>query len=374
MSGWRYIATRLTGDGTEEVVYPEVPLNDAEITEDLSGPGGISGTISPEVMALKTPDGRHIFEPWATAIYAEKDGQIRGGGIIGEPEEDGQTLILDGIGLSGYPKDIPYTQVYSGVDKDPLDIVRLIWDHVQAQPGGNIGMVVDQTTSKRRIGTPAKDVEFETSSGDLVAFESGPYKLNPAQTLDLGKEIDDLAVYTPFEYLTDHAWNAEGTAITHRLRLGVPRLGRRLHELTFIVGENIFMLPAIQYSSEDYASEVLVLGAGEGLDAIRGTASRQTTRLRRVAVVQDKSIRSKAAANKRAEVEVNARMGLADLGESIVVENHPHAPLGTFRPGDEILIQTSNRGWAQGQAIWSRIISVSIDPEADTAQISVVRS
>ena len=82
MGNWRYIASRLNGDGTETFLSYDVPLSGGQTTTALSGPGGINGTITPEIAALQDEYGRPILEPWSTAIYAEVDGQIRGGAIL----------------------------------------------------------------------------------------------------------------------------------------------------------------------------------------------------------------------------------------------------------------------------------------------------
>ena len=53
MSEWRYIASRLNGDGTETFLDFNLPLNDVSVQSSLSGHGGLDAKISPEVVALK---------------------------------------------------------------------------------------------------------------------------------------------------------------------------------------------------------------------------------------------------------------------------------------------------------------------------------
>ena len=368
--GWRYIASRLHGDGTETFLDWNLPLSGVGLTNTLSGPDAITTSINPEVAALKV-GGSPLIQPWSTAIYAEIDGQIRCGAIVADMIADGPNLTLTCIGFPGYAIDMPYTSEYSRAQIDPLDVVRHIWTHIQSASNGNIGLQVDPLLTGLKIGTVAENVDFTTSNGENVSFTAGPVKLMWYQTDNLGAEIDKLAKETPFEYREAHVWNADET-IDHRLRLGYPRIGRRRHDLRFVVGENIQIVPAVDFGV-DYASEVLTLGAGEGRSMIRGTSGRPDSRLRRVAVVPDKSLRTTTAANILAAQEVLRRSGLADVTE-VIIRDHSHAPLGSFDVGDEILVQLGS-GWADDLALWCRVISMTIAPESlGVARLSLLRT
>lgn len=360
---WRYIATRLNGDGTETVLDYDVPLSRVKITDQLSGPGGIIGVIPFEVAHLRGPDGHPLFLPWSTAIYAEFGGIIRAGGILVEMEEQGSALGLDCIGFSGYPNEMPYTDYETWTGADPLTIVRHIWSNLQGKPRGNIGVEVDgKTSTPRRVGTPK--VENDSNSG--------PYTLAWYETTDLGREIDELARETPFDYRMVHGWVDETeTDIYHRLQFGYPSIGRRRHDLRFVVGENVAALPDVEWDGGNFASEVMVLGAGEGRDMIRGVDKRSHTRIRRAAVVTDKMQRSKSRADAVAREELAARMGDADITE-LVVFDHPHAQLGSIQLGDEILVQTAE-GWSDEFALWVRVLQIEFDPEKDQSVLTITR-
>ncbi len=361
MAGWRYLAARLNGDGTETFLDTEVPIAGVELREDLSGPGGITGTISPEIARLQY-QGDPVFVPWSTAIYAEKDGLIRGGGILVDMDDSTPDLSLDCMGFSGYPSGIPYTSEIVQVQVDPLDMARHIWEHLQSQKGGNLGMVVDATTSPIRIG--------DGPDAEVFGQNMGPYRLAWFQDHDLGSEFDRLAADTPFEYRVQHAW--AGDTVSHRLVLGYPTIGRRRSDLRFVVGENITLIPTIEYDGSEYASEAIVLGSGEGRTMVRGVHSGNPGRLRRPVIVTDKNLRSKKDADARAGRELALRMGSADISE-ISVRDHEHARYGSYQVGDEILIETTD-GWSDSLALWCRILSTKFNPEANTAVLTVVRS
>jgi len=367
---WRYLAYRMNGDGTETLLSNDVPLQGVSLRDDLSGPGGINGRVAPEIARLKTPGGDPVFLPWSTAIYAEKDGNIRAGAILVDLLENGPTLDLDTVGLTGYLGGQPYGGNGSWVQVDPLTMARHLWDHQQARPAGNLGLTYDTTTSPVRVGTKAESTKFTTGNGEEVSFQTGPYTLQWWKDHDMGKAFDDLATETPFDYLVTHAW--DGERIKHHLRLGYPTLGRRRHDLRFVLGENIFEHPPIRYDGDAYASDVVVLGAGEGRKMIRGGDSRTTGRLHRAAVVIDKTLRNKKSADTIAAHELASRIGDEDL-DTLTVQEHPNAALGTFSPGDEILVQ-SPAGWSKEIYLWVRILSIVTEPEKNQATLSVART
>ena len=373
MAEWRYIARRLNGDGTSTLIHPDLPLSGVTLTKVLSGPDGHTSRISPAFRSLLGDDGQPLLQRHSTAIFAEQDNSIRHGCILTSTSRVGSELSLTGVGFSGYPKNKPYQGDTFFVETDPLDIVRHIWTHLQGRPRGNIGMQVGATKVGRLIGTKLTQAEFDTTAGP-VSFESGPYKLNWFETDDLGGNIDTLATEQDFDYVESHSWNAAGTDVDHFLRFGVPRIGRRRDDLRFVVGENVVVPPSEEFAEESYASEVVVRGAGEGRTMIRGYAARtEETRLARPVVIEDKSIKSVTAANKRAQAELAMRTGAPEITEIAVIDKRGHAPIGSWAEGDDI--ELVNEGeWGDSTA-WYRILSTTITPEdLSAARLAVVRA
>jgi len=372
--GWRYIATRVNGDdGTETLLHADVPLENVNIEDVLSGDIGLTGTISPAISGVMADDGKPLFDEWSTVLYAEADGEIRGGGILQHSGfDDNAEWRLTCVGLTGYGRGLPYTgSGYAGVEVDPLDVVRVIWSHIQSQRGGNLGLTLGTTTTGLKIGTELKQVEFDTQSGP-VSFEAGPVKLNFYTTHDLMGMVDDLANEHGFDYHERHAWGADGT-IKHYLDFGYPQIGRKRNDLRFVYGENIFEPPSVNRDGSIYASGTLVLGAGEGASMIHAVVEQPTRehRLRRIAIVEDASIKTTNNARKRAMSENQWRSRLESIDE-IIVHDHPHAPLGAAGVGDEILLQTRD-DW-NTLDIWVRILAISVEPASGkVASYSVAR-
>lgn len=311
MAEWRFIVTRLVGDGTEEVVDFDLLGVDPSFTEVLNGGTEAEIKLRPELAYLIDARQQFALRPWGNAVYFERDG---GADLVGgiyvdhqiDPEDASITLELSGF--ANYPGEMPYTSSYTATEIDPLDVFRHIWDHLQAQPGGNLGVVVDPLKSGKKIGRLVAQGEFDTENGPL-AFEYEPVALHWYSTHDLGSEIASLSENTPFDFVERHRWNADRTAIEHRIELGYPQIGTQRDDVRFVVDENITM-PAVEAMELEYASEVLALGAGEGSAMLRASVNRSgEDRIRRVAVVEQKDANTPQAINAVAQAEIRQRSG-----------------------------------------------------------------
>ncbi|MEE6280140.1 hypothetical protein [Georgenia sp. MJ170] len=363
---WRYLAQRLPSG---ELIDVDLPLSGPAITSTLSGPGAVTGTVPVEVPRLKGPDGRPLLEPWGSAIIAEADGQIRGYGIVtDDPSWNGQQWSIETTGFSGYLAELAYTgPEYAGVQVDPLDVLRRVWAHVQGEPGGDLGVLVDGTRSPVRIGTEPEQVEFSTGDGEGVSFEAGPFKLNAWETDDLGRVVDELAGSTPFDYVEESRW--DGERVVHRLRLGYPSIGRRQEDLRFVIGENVTAEPRL--GAGVYASAVQVFGAGEGRDMVRSpVVTRDGGRLRRTLVITDKAIKSRSAASDRARAVLALTAGGVRFDE-LTITDHPHAPVGSFSVGDSIYLEGPT-AWGGDLGAWVRVLELTIRPDSPETMVARV--
>lgn len=473
-AAWRFFATRLHGDGTETMLHPDLPLADVEPEFTLSGTSSLRATIPVEVANL-TDAGLDVLVAWSTVIWVELDGRARGAWILTDVEKAGPKLSLSGLGFIGFAKGTPYGGEKSFIDTDALDVFRHVWEHIQAQPGANLGLTLESdrsgvllgrqsaekwptitegakaalttpgagfklvwtktpakpaVTTKRKVSgkvetkvTPAKPAVTETLYGvgsrdypktipdgstvivrnratgvvtrDLagkglpagcdvmgVATKKEPQKDTEGEQLepftlawyadaDLGAKLDTICEQGNFDYVEEHSW--DGDAPRHVLRFAAPLAGRVRDDLRFAVGENIIEAPALTEKAEQIATEVVVLGAGEGRAMVRGTWKASTPgRLRRVKTVTDKSLRTKADADARAAREGKAATLGADIA-SIVVRDHPNAPLGSWGLGDTITVRGDGQGWAGDWTMQLRIISYTLSPDKDTATLTVAR-
>lgn len=367
---WEFFITRLNGDGTETYLEGDLPLSGAEIVNVLSGADTISGTLTPEIANLRV-GGEQAIVPWSTALYASYKNQIIAGGIVQNSSVTEPALSIDAAGFSDYPRGQGYDGMVRFVEVDSLDIVRHIWQHLQSQPMGNLGMVLSNLKSGVLIGSKLEEVDLETGLGEDIHYEVGPLTMSWWETDDLGKVITDMAEATPFDWKESHYWSNDGTFIHHRMSFGVPTIGRRRHDLDLVVGQNVLMPPSVERNGEEYASEVWFLGSGEGASMVRGNAQLgNITRLRRVAVASDKQVRSRFMANSKAQSELNWRTGGDDISSITMMDWTDDIP----DLGDEIQVNGADEGWGS-EPLWVRVLGMTRSPASGgRIELSVTRA
>jgi len=354
---WRYLLQELP---SRRWLHTDLPLQGVSLTDALSGPRSLTGTIPHAVAQLKDEHGEPLIKEGGSAIWAEADGEIRGGGIVDLAPAEGNEMRVECVGFSGVIQGQPYTgsgEVWSKVD--PLDVVRAIWSHWQSYPDGDLGIIVDDTTSPIRIGEE-QYVPIDTSLSEFdTTFSDGPIRLNWWDTHDMGAMIDEWVKQGYFDYHEESAWDFTRDDLVHRLRLYYPRRGRRRTDLRFHLGENVTVIPAVDLVEEGYASQVMFLGAGEGRTKIQAFSGATPGRIRRIAVVTDDKVKRQTDAQQRANREAARRAGIREITQ-LTVHDHPHAPIGSWAVGDEVRFVGST-DWLDFD-MWVRIVGSTITP------------
>lgn len=320
----------------------DLPLVDGEVTPMLSGPASIRGTVPVELASLRDSRGALVVREGGCELIAEDVGRRTYSGIVDKVTISGQSLVLEAGGFSMITNGTPWLgPSFAGIKVDPLAMVRKIFAHVGSYEDVAVPVIVDETVSSVRIGEEERQVSFTTSTGETVEFETGPYKLNWWSTDDLSKEVADLSEQTPFQYREITTW-ADDEPV-HRLELGYPSVGGSKDDLRFEVGLNVVANPSINQT--EYASEVIVFGAGEGRKKVSsGPISVGGNRSRKVHQHTDTSIRTKAAAISKARQIVKQMQGGNSI-ESLDVMDHDMARFGSFWEGDHIRV-VGDAGWA----------------------------
>lgn len=320
------------------------------------------GKLGPEIQDLVDTS----LEPKATFLHIEQDNLIRASFILqpGEINDDGSLTVV-GEGFSGYAHGQPYQGIFFENDIDPLDIVREIWSHLLNSPRASIGVTVDTTTSPVRVGNEV----------DLVNDTVKPYTLFWYDNVDCGQAIDSLAKSTPFDYFETSKWSDPTYVdVTHKINLAYPRTGTRRFDLAFISGENIVDVVLLREEPDQYASEIIVIGAGVGLDTIRGYAGNIVgNRIKQSRAILDKSIIFREDADRRAQAELRNAQAFLQIREITILDTHENASLGDFTIGDDILIQAEVY-WVGQFEMWCRILGYTWMPEEGTITIQLANS
>lgn len=371
MTGWRYWATTLNGDGTETLDAVDVPFGDVTITKALSAPDAFSATLTPEHPVYQAGTGRPIFLPWSTAIYAERAGQIRAGVIVTSMTASAEQLKVEGKGFSCYLDGLPWTNTTRTYrDTDPAKIIRDLWVFAQMHTAGDLGVELVPTDLATRLRVGVKTPEVKNSAGDVVTQAvDEPVLLARWETTDMGAVFQDMLTAGGIDYVEEHT--ATGDRITHRLRLAHPRMGRRRTDIGFVSGVNVATIPEVDLHVDDYASEVLVLAAGEGEKMLTAHARNDAAgRLRRVRVVQEKGVGRQATANASAELRLKRLAGLGHDVSRLVLVDHGLAPVFEIGLGDEVRL-TGDAWWGGELDMWVRVLEITYAPTSQDAHASL---
>jgi hypothetical protein len=411
-------------------------IQQPNITWNLDQPDTFSCQVQPPRRELLDSTGNPLPTEWQTACYLEENSEIKFGGILTASTYNGPAWTPTFTGFVGYANGIIYEgSNYSQVQIDALDVVRMLWAWVQAQPGGNIGLVLDATKAGVLLGAQLQSNQFMstnlavrardgsttitvnnptgfTTSSQVNLADSNnwysiskisknvftlgsairgdhnagtkviqggpgsnvptPFVLDWWNSTDIGQEIGNIATEAVFDFYEQHTWtDATRQGVKHALHFGVPRIGVRQTSLRFAEGENITVPVQGSRDGSVYANEVVGLGAGQGSLQVRAQVGTPNNTLRRVFVYTDQTIRTQARLQSRAQAILTSRIAI-DTPQTVVVKNHPNAPFGSFRCGDDILV-TMATGW-RNAGIWCRITSMSQNPQEDIITLTCARS
>lgn len=374
MSGWSFFAMTLHGDGTETLAAADLPLTSPSVTTALSGTDEIGFDLTPEIARLKRPDGRPLMRSRSTAVYAVLDGLIRCGGMVRSGTAQGHVLRVACHGFVSYLDGLPWTNSTKKLyGADPADVVRMVWAYGQMHPLGNLGVNVSaDVKTPARVGV--RVAEVKNAKGDITTEGvDEPVLLANYATHDLSETFMEMLDVGSLDYRETHTLT--GDTVRHDLVLGYPRLGRRRTDIQFKLGVNVAEQPSFEFDDDDYASEVLVVGAGEGDKMLRAHAYvNGADRIRRVQVIPEKGI-GRLATIQAAAAKYARWLNLEDGDvDELVIVPHPLAPVGSWENGDEIFL-SGDALWAGQVAQWVRVLATTYTPgEHPGATVKVVRA
>ncbi len=328
-----------------------------EVVRTLSGPSTIKFQVLPDEPSMNGI----VFKPYGHMVHAEikkqnGDRWIIASAIVTSVEMDGETgaVAITGTGFSNYPDKMPWLQNWNPIAVDPFQVIHQIWNHLQSQPLGNLGVTV-QPASSGTLLLPG--FYFDGSSFVLDFFA---YFIRADDYRDCLEEITSLCRDVPIDYYENSSWNANRTAINKVLQLAYPRGGVQQQAIMFRQRENVLsMVPAGEMEIE-YISEVIVRGWFPGKMHKTQLSNADPTRYRRVIKDEDAMINSRERSAAWAGRKLARRQVPHHWGSITVDMFHPNAPFGSYDVGDDIMI--SGMMPMEGRkAEWHRILTMQPD-------------
>lgn len=339
---------------TGEWLSLALPVQDLAHGPELNGPGSLTGTLSPRLIA-QNPS---FLDPGTTFIYVESAGQLRWGGLVWHAEPQGDVFTFEAASWSSYlehrfDNDGNFGGRGPYANADPCNVIRDIWDYAQGVSDGSIGVIIDTTTSSAKVGTSAE-----------------PYASGWWDGKSLGSHVDDLVggSATP-DYTCEVAWNADKTDVVRRIRLGWPRLGARRTDISFASGANIVDDPAIPLAGDQYAQVVIALGSGDGSAKRRAISATRNGRLRLERVADHPDIKATDILAAHAAAERQRRQILGSV-DQITIRDTSTAPFGSWSVGDDVYTRVHN-AWTDYVG-WRRITGWTIQPHATGGPRAVI--
>jgi hypothetical protein len=225
-----------------------------------------------------------------------------------------------------------------------------------------------QTNDARKREYDAADASRKEAATQAKS-DGGAHKIMWWDAPDCGSEIDRLATSAPFDYVEKHYW--DGDIIRHEVAILYPRAGRRRNDLTFVQGDNVISVVSPETDGDEFANEVVGLGAGEGAGSIRRATAVRDGRLRRTHVFSAKTVGSNGTMDALIRGELMHRQIDLDITE-ITVRNHDNARIGSWALGDDVRVQATIP-WLGDVDLWCRILGWELLSE-ETARLSLTRS
>ena len=185
----RYSAQRF---GTWEWLDFEVPFDTDGPEWARSAAGVMEAVIAPEIGLLVAEDGRPVLEEWGTFIHCESDeGAItvrHWTGIVTKSELEGKEWVVTIEEFPAYLVGQPVESLIRGVNTDPADLIRKLWQDKQLMPNSWHGVTVTGSTPVR-VGSSSDD-EVARARAAMDARKETLDALNKSKN-NTAKELQD---------------------------------------------------------------------------------------------------------------------------------------------------------------------------------------
>lgn len=343
-----------------------------QVIPTISGPAMMEFEVPFGDPQNKDDDGNDIrFRAWGQFIHAEvtlPNGtrKIIASCIVKTCTIDPGTsnLKIQAEGFANYGKDMPWIDNYNPIAVDPFEIVQRIWNHMQTQTHGDIGVTVTPASSGT-ILLPG----FGWDGTELVINFFAIF-VRAIDFRDCADEMNKLARDIPFDYREISAWNGDRTVVNRTLQMYYPRYGSQRNDLSFRIGENVLGAEPTSEAEIDWISDIIVRGWFPGKVYSSTVSNPDATRFRRTIKEEDASVNSAERAAVWANRRLKRRQIPAHFSKITVDAFHPNAPFGTWECGDEILVQASYP-WMGNISEWHRIMSYSLNDDTGSCDINL---
>lgn len=352
-----------------DIIHRDLPvMQPPRIVKLLSGASTITFPVHPKDPALKGIN----FKAWGTWLHAERlingERKIIASGILkpgAEPDPATGLTTLEAQGFSAYPKGLPWLQNWNPITVDVGEVFERIWNHIQSQPHGNLGVQVYPTTTGA-IMLPGFSFDNEELIIDFFALF-----IREVDEVDCGDFLEKLARDIPIDYFEESEWNEDKTGIVKKIHIAYPKGGVEQTDLIFRMGENVIAAKPKTEVDIQWTSDVSIKGWFPNKQYSYRLSNADPDRYRRVIKEADARINSneRAAAWARRKL---ARRQIPHYWEEITIDPyHPNAPFGEWDVGDTIRVE-GQMPWKGHVSQDHRIIGWDLDSASNKCVIKLM--
>jgi hypothetical protein len=351
----------------------ELPLSDVTYTLQLPefGDGGLSGAITPSAAMGRTGSGRQDLAQvlgYRTEIFVDRDGRCMGGFFFRYWDQAPGGVALGEGGCPGWfayfaEREIRTTLTYHQVDQ--FAIANNVIAAMQAKPGGNARVTLQTGKTSGVLRDRTYPASESKKARDAV--------------VELSAVIGGFDLRTATDY-------GPGRVPVKTMLLDYPRTN--LYPPDNWLGVPVFTYPGnirgyTSFGDSSLATDIVGVGGGDGLDAIRAYAVNQHLKDAGWPVIERSlswtDVTNLATLQGHVDGEALQR---AQLSFTIVVDVGPDDPqLGTYWPGDWCRLRLSDDVFfgvgAPGADVDvdARITQISVKvPDSGPEQVSVTIS
>ena len=166
-------------------------LANPSITWALNAADTFSCSLAPPRPDMMDSSGNALLLEWRDAVYLEEADEVKFGGIVTGSTIAGPVWSITATGFAGYANGMFYEGPnLTRTNIDALDAVRIIWDWIQSQPGGNIGLELGSNKAGVLLGAQIPPgVQTTTtrkaSSGDTSLWLADPKSFTGGESISL---------------------------------------------------------------------------------------------------------------------------------------------------------------------------------------------
>ena len=166
-------------------------LASPSITWALNAADTFTCSLAPPRPDMMDASGNALLLEWRDAVYLEEADEVKFGGIVTSSQITGPTWGMTATGFAGYANGIIYEGAnVTRTNIDALDAVRLIWDWVQAQPGGNIGLELGSQKAGYLLGAQVPpgavtNTTRKANRGDTSIWIAAPLPFTARESISI---------------------------------------------------------------------------------------------------------------------------------------------------------------------------------------------